>query len=75
MDRPQAEADARTYYDGSREEPDPNEVLDPRRIREWVDARRLPREAPVIFRGLTIEVELSRPAVDYLTPRLTVTPL
>jgi hypothetical protein len=75
MDRPQAEADARTYYDGSREEPDPNEVLDPRRIREWVDARRLPREAPVTFRGLTIEVELSRPAVDYLTPRLTVTPL
>jgi len=74
-DRPQAEHDARFYYDGAQGEPNANEVLDPRRIREWVDTRSIHREAPVISQRLTVEVELSRPADDYQRSRLSVIPL
>ncbi|MGC2173145.1 MAG: helicase-related protein [Candidatus Sulfotelmatobacter sp.] len=75
IDRPQAEADARGYYDASTEVTDGNDVLDPRRIREWAEARRAGVERPVTVREFTIEAALSRPAQDYREARLTVAPL
>jgi hypothetical protein len=53
----------------------PNDALDPRTIRDWVDARRLRREEPVSVRDFTIQAALERPAGDYQRPRLTVSPL
>ena len=75
IDRPQAEADAQVYYDGLPQDTDANDALDPRLIRDWVDARRARREEPVAVREFTIEGALVRPAADYLQPRLIVSPL
>jgi hypothetical protein len=75
IDRPQAEADARGYYDSVTELGDGNDVLDPRRIREWAEARHARVERPVTVREFTIEAALSRPVQDYRKARLTVAPL
>lgn len=75
IDRPQAEADAHAYYGAVAQGTDGNDVLDPRRIREWVEARRAGVERPVTVREFTIEATLSRPANDYRQARLTVAPL
>jgi DEAD/DEAH box helicase len=75
IDRPQAEADARGYYDAVSRVADDNDVLDPRRIREWVDGRRTRSERPASVREFSIEAELVRPANDYRQARLTVSPL
>lgn len=75
VDRPQAESDAQAYYEGLPQDVDANDVLDPRQIRDWVDARRVHPEEPVALRDFTIEAALARPAADYLRPRLTVAPL
>lgn len=75
IDRPQAEADARGYYDAVPEGTDGNDMLDPRRIRDWVEARRAPVERPATAREFTIPAALSRPTRDYRQARLTVAPL
>jgi superfamily II DNA/RNA helicase len=75
IDRPRAEADARAYYEDLPDDADPNDVLDPRRVSDWVDARRDRPKEPAAMRELAIEVELARPAADFLEPRLTVAPL
>lgn len=75
VDRSQAESDARSYYDGVSQDTDANDILDPRQIRDWVDARHLQPEEPVVVQGFAIKVNLARPAVDYLQPRLPVSPL
>jgi superfamily II DNA/RNA helicase len=72
VDRQQAENDARVYYEGFLDEADANIMLDPRRVREWVNARRV-QEVSVRLCELSLEVELSRPVADYLRPSLTVT--
>jgi hypothetical protein len=74
IDRPQAEANARGYYDVVPEGTDGNDVLDPRRIREWVEARRARDERPVTARQFTIPAALARPARDYRQASLTVAP-
>lgn len=75
IDRPTAEADARSYYDGLTHDADPNDVLDPRKVRDWVNARRIRPQRPVSLRRLEIQAELARPAADYLSLRITVAPL
>lgn len=75
IDRPQAEADAQAYYEGLPQDVDANDALDPRQIRDWVDARRVRPDELVAVREFAIEVALARPAADYLRPRLTVAPL
>jgi hypothetical protein len=74
-DRPQAEAGARAYYNGLPEGIDANDILDPRLVREWVDAQRILPEEPDAARKFVIRTELARPAVDYLRARITVAPL
>jgi hypothetical protein len=75
IDRPQAEEDARAYYDGLPQDIDANDALDPRTVRDWVDARRVRPEEPVAVREFSIVAALVRPPADYLRPRLTVSPL
>lgn len=75
VSRPQAEADARTYYEGIPEGTSPNDILDPRLVRDWVDARRVPTEEPLIARNLVVEAVLTRAPTEYLNRRFTVTPI
>jgi len=75
IDRPQAEGDARAYYEAFQDRDDANDMLDPRRIRDWAHARRPRLEEPVAAREFRIQAVLVRPANDYLQPRLTVLPL
>lgn len=75
IDRPQAEEDALAYYDSLPQNLDANDALDPRSVRDWVNARRAHQEELLAVREFAIEGMLVRPAVDYLRPRLTVSPL
>jgi hypothetical protein len=75
IDRPQAEADARAYYDDLPEEVDANDALDPRRVRDWVEARRVRSAEPIADREFTIEAMLVRPTTSYSRLSLTVSPL
>lgn len=75
VDRREAEADAKAYYEAQDEDSDPNAVLDPRAIREWVESRmpervRAKRAAVPVF-----DAELARPAADYLVEQLSVFPI
>jgi len=75
IDRPHAEADARAYYDGLPQNADANDALDPRQVRNWVDARRPRPDERVAVHQFTIEGTLVRPAANYSRPRLTISPL
>jgi hypothetical protein len=75
VDRPQAEQDAGAYYGGLPQDIDANDALDPRRVRDWVDARRVRPDDPNVVREFTIEGELVRPVTEYLQSHLMVSPL
>ena len=75
IDRPQAEMDARTYYDSLPDDISANDALDPGTVRDWVDARRVRRDEPIAIRALTIQATLERPADDYLQPKLNTMPV
>lgn len=75
IDRPQAEAEAMAYYQTRRDEADANATLDPRVIREWVEARKPvypTRTSPTMT---VVETALVRPASDFRQGRLSVSPL
>lgn len=75
IDRPRAEAAAHGYYESQPLNLDSNDLLDPRLIREWVEAHRIRPEQPVAVREFSLDVALARPAADFRNPRLTVSPL
>lgn len=75
IDRTQAEAEAQGYYATLQEQVSANDALDPRRIREWVEMRRVRVEDPIGAREFIIEADLARPAADYNKERLTVMPI
>jgi len=75
INRSQAELDAKDYYAQLDDVADPNDKLDPRRIRDWVQERRLPEPVGEVSRNIALEVNLARPASQYLTRRLSVFPL
>lgn len=72
INRPQAEEAARAYYDQLPRDTDANDALDPRTIRDWVDAQRMAQEELQAVQRFTIQATLVRPAAEYLRPRLTV---
>jgi superfamily II DNA/RNA helicase len=75
VDRPGAEAAAIGYYENLAPEADPNTILDPRQIRNWVEAQRNnPPEAATIHE-LSIRAMRARPAADYLRERISVSPI
>ncbi|HEY9579569.1 MAG TPA: DEAD/DEAH box helicase [Rhizorhapis sp.] len=75
VDRPQAELDAKAYYEGRPAGEDANALLDPRTIREWVEARQPARAARIDTSTMAIEVECVRPVEAYRQQRLVVLPL
>lgn len=74
-DRPHAEADARAYYDQLDEALTANERLDPRRIRDWVDARAPKIVDAVVATDLSIPADLEGEEDEYLQRTLSVFPL
>ncbi|MET0438080.1 MAG: DEAD/DEAH box helicase, partial [Devosia sp.] len=74
-DRAQAEADAKDYYAQLEDETPANEKLDPRRVRDWVEARRPPAPPKRTSTIIAFDVRLERSARDYLSRQLSVFPL
>jgi hypothetical protein len=73
IDRPQAEQASRAYYEQLPDDIDPNDMLDPRRIREWVTQRagggaQLARTPET----LTVDVTLAREPAVFVSQRLNV---
>src|SRR3546814_17665106 len=54
---------------------DANALLDPRTIREWVEARQPARAARIDTSTMALEVECVRPVEAYRQQRLVVLPL
>ena len=75
VNRAQAEADAQVYYAQLEADTAPNDKLDPRRIKDWVETRQPPAPMRRASREIALEVRLERPAEDYLARRLSVLPL
>lgn len=75
LDRVQAEANAQDYYAQLDKDTAPNDKLDPRRIRDWVETQRPPAPARPPSREIALDVRLERPARDYLVRQLSVLPL
>lgn len=75
IDRPQAEADALAYYDALDEDIDANDALDPRRIRDWLEARQVAPVPHARSSDIVIDAWLERPASDYRARTLSVLPL
>lgn len=75
LDRPQAEEQARDYYTELEPGTDANDALDPRRVSEWVDARRPRPPATNTVREFSVGAVLARPELDYKQARMTVAPL
>lgn len=73
--RAQAEADAQVYYAQLDADTAPNDKLDPRRIRDWVETRQPPAPMRRASREIALDVQLERPAGDYLVRQLSVLPL
>src|SRR3546814_16001912 len=65
----------RSYYEGRPAGEDANALLDPRTIREWVEARQPARAARIDTSTMAIEVECVRPVEAYRQQRLVVLPL
>jgi hypothetical protein len=72
IDRPQAELDAAGYYAQLQDDIEPNDILDPRRIREWVDGRIVRGERVPAAPALNVPVTLAREAAAYLNPEIHV---
>lgn len=74
-DRVQAEADAHEYYAQLDEGTAPNDKIDPRRIRDWAEARRPQAPLRHASREMVLDVRLERSPRDYVVRRLSVLPL
>lgn len=73
--RTKAEADAQVYYAQLDADTAPNDKLDPRRIRDWVEARQPPAPMRRASSEIVLDVRLERPAGSYLARQLSVLPL
>lgn len=74
-DRAQAEAEAAEYYAQLDEETEANDKLDPRRIRDWIEARKAPTPPRAAAVNIALDVRLERRKRDYLSRHLSVFPL
>ena len=75
VDRPQAEAEALAYYAELPKDITANDYLDPRRIRDWVEAKRIRPERPARVRAMQVNADLVRERAAYQRERLEVFPL
>ncbi|RVM06130.1 DEAD/DEAH box helicase [Sinorhizobium meliloti] len=72
LNRPKAEAEARDYYDSLDVHIDANDMLDPRRIRDWVQSRNSSPAKSSGIADIVLKSVLERPAEVYLSPTLAV---
>ena len=75
-DRRQAAKKAEIYYEGQGKDVEPNDILDPRRIRDWFEDTSLDwgmdgHFAPIYFK----DVRLVRSEEDYLNREISVLPI
>ena len=75
IDRHRAEEDAKAYYEAQDDEADPNAILDPRLIRDWVERHRPAREKRERRTLPILTATLARPRSDYLAAQLSVFPI
>jgi hypothetical protein len=72
VDRPQAERDAAAYYEQLPYDMNANDMLDPRRIRDWLNLRGDRGQRIAGPAALTVAVDLAREANAYVNPHLNV---
>jgi hypothetical protein len=75
VDRREAEAEAKLYHEEWSIIADANDLLDPRKIRDWVQTRRSASETSRARTDVVIPAELVRPANAFLVKTLSVSPL
>jgi hypothetical protein len=75
IDRAQAEEDAKGYYAEKSAGSDPNGLLNPRSIREWIESRRPKQSTTTEVREFVVPAVLVRPAPDYLVRQISVVPI
>jgi hypothetical protein len=75
MGRSEAERSAVAYYAQLPNNLDANDQLDPRRIRDWVEANRPRRVAQREIRQLNLGVQLEREPAEYSQEQLVVAPI
>lgn len=75
IDRPQAEEEALNYYAIWSQDADPNEMLDPRQIRDWMGGRHAHQDEVDGIPEMEIEVDLERSPADYRLIDLSVSPI
>ncbi len=74
-DRPQAEKKALTYYENLPADTDANDALDPRQIRDWVEAFDMQPAVTAGNPNFEVSVMLSRPSGEHRAPHVAVLPL
>ncbi len=72
LDRSQAQREATDYYDQLPGDIDDNEKLNPRRVRDWLNARDAGAQTPRRAAQLSFDVTLARDANAYLSRNLHV---
>ncbi|WP_114860703.1 DEAD/DEAH box helicase [Azospirillum brasilense] len=75
VNRRQAEADAKLYYEERSTETDANNLLDPREIRDWVHSRCGVSEIASTRTEIALPAKLIRPADTFLMENVSVSPL
>lgn len=75
VSRREAETESRAYYERFPVGTPPNDILDPRQVRDWVEAIRVLAGEPLVVPIFEIEALLTQPPMAYLRTHLIVTPM
>ena len=75
MDRQEAEAEARIYYEELPAGLDPNEKLNPQRIRAFVEERRPRQQGADRVSEVSIRIRLEKGRNAYINPKMSVVPI
>ncbi len=75
VDRAEAHAQAKLYYDQYAKVLDSNDILDPRTIRDWLDARSAPPVEARDKRDIAAQAVLQAPPDNYLQHTIPVSPV
>ncbi|WP_165934226.1 helicase-related protein [Sodalis ligni] len=75
LDRQSAETDAKFYYAEQLDVTDPNDILDPRKIRSWVSRQSGAVASMDVKEKFSLKVKLTQPAINYAPQIITVFPM
>ena len=74
-DRRQAAEQAVAYYEGQGKDAEPNDILDPRQIRNWFESSSLDWGVDGPFAPVSFKAKLKRSEEDYLNREMSVLPI